>query len=140
MSKTGPVIILEDDIEDQELLTDAFKEIGFINPLMFFTNGVLALEYLKQSTEQPFLIFSDINLPLMNGLQFREYINADEYLRLKSIPFIFFTTSASKISVEKAYMMTTQGYFIKENTFASLKETLKIIVEYWSKCKHPNSL
>ena len=139
MSKSGPILILEDDHEDQELLGDALKELGILNQLVFFTNGVSALEYLQATPEQPFIIFSDINLPLMNGLQFREHIDADEKLRRKSIPFIFFTTSGNKLSIEKAYDMTVQGYFTKENTFNTIKETLKLIVDYWTKCKHPNS-
>jgi CheY-like chemotaxis protein len=139
MSKTGPVIILDDDLEDQELLRDAFKELGILNPLLFFNNGVSALEYLQADHEQPFLILSDINLPLMNGLQFREHIAADEFLRRKSIPFVFLSTSADKSGLDMAYELTVQGYFIKESTYSAIKETIKQIYDYWSRCRHPNS-
>src|SRR5436190_6456243 len=103
MSKTGPILILDDDPDDQEIINDAIKATGLLNKLIFFSNGKEALKYLIETTEQPFIIFSDVNLPIMNGLQFREEIDKDEHLRKKSIPFIFFSTSASQASVEKAY-------------------------------------
>jgi len=139
MSKTGPFVILEDDHDDQELLRDALKELGVLNSLHFFNNGVTALEYLKSTEDQPFIIFCDINLPLMNGLQFRQHIEDDERLRMKSIPFVFFTTSGDSNGINRAYKLTVQGYFTKENTFPAIKETLKLIIDYWAKCRHPDS-
>ena len=139
MSRTGPILILEDDHEDQELFRDAFREIGVLNPLVFFHDGVSALEYL-QNSEQPFIIFSDINLPLMDGFQFRKKISENYEMMKKSIPFIFFTTSSEKAGVEKAYEMTVQGYFTKGNNFEELKQILQIITSYWSYCKNPNSV
>jgi len=138
--KQGVIIIVEDDVEDQELFREAIAELGVMNPLIFFNEGVTALDYLQKTPDQPFIIFCDINIPLMNGLQLREHIDADERLRKKSIPFVFYTTSLNKDEINKAYSLTIQGYFIKENSFAETKEAIKLILGYWDKCKHPNSL
>ena len=138
--KQGVIIIIEDDIEDQELFREAITELGIMNPLIFFNEGVSGLEYLQKTPDQPFIIFCDINVPLMNGIQLREHIDADERLRKKSIPFIFYTTSLNRAEINKAYNLTVQGYFIKENSFSATKETIKLILDYWGKCKHPNSM
>ena len=140
MSKMGSIILVEDDVEDQELFGEAISELGVKNPMLCFNNGKSVLDYLIQTTEQPFIIFCDINIPLIDGLQLREQIDADEQLRKKSIPFVFFTTSLNKQEIDTAYNLTVQGFFTKENTFASTKETLKLILDYWGKCKHPNSI
>jgi CheY-like chemotaxis protein len=139
MSKNNPVVILEDDPEDQELIQEAFKELGILNPLRIFSTGDEVLNYLRSTHEQPFIILSDINLPGMNGLELREEIDKDKELRKKSIPFLFFTTASDQYAIEKAYELTVQGYFVKENMFSDLKATIKLMVDYWSKCKHPNS-
>jgi CheY-like chemotaxis protein len=78
-----------------------------------------------------------MNMPRMSGLELRRRINEDEILRRKSIPFVFFTTAASKQQVEEAYDLTVQGFFIKEPSFIETQRTFKLILEYWDKCKHP---
>jgi len=135
--KQGPIIVVEDDVEDQELFGEAISELGILNPVVFFNEGVSGLEYLQKTAEQPFIIFCDINVPLMNGLQLREHIDADETLRRKSFPFIFYTSSLNKSEIIKAYKLTVQGFFVKENSFADTKETIRLIIDYWGKCKHP---
>ena len=76
----------------------------------------------------------------MNGIDLRKEINEDPALREKSIPFVFFSTAASPDQIRKAYDLTVQGFFIKQPTFAETEDTLKCILTYWSKCKHPNKV
>ena len=138
-SKKGPLVIVEDDIDDQEIIKEVFESLGLSNTLLLFTDGFEALTYLQTTTDQPFLILCDINLPKLNGLELREQINADDRLRRKSVPFIFFSTDASRDAVEKAYDLTVQGFFIKNHTLQELTDTLGLIIAYWSQCKHPNN-
>lgn len=137
--KAGPIIILEDDEDDVEIMTEAFRQMETENELIFFGNGRLLLDYLMSTREQPFLIISDINVPVMNGLEVREKIDANPYLRKKSIPFIFLTTSRDFSGVDKAYEMTVQGYFFKPSDFKDLKLMIAQIMGYWDVCVHPNS-
>src|SRR5688572_548563 len=99
-SKGGPLIIVEDDIDDQDIIKEVFESLGLSNTLLLFSDGYDALRYLKTTTDQPFLILCDINLPKLNGLELRELINADPWLRRKSVPFIFFSTNASRDAIE----------------------------------------
>jgi len=62
MNKRGPIIIIEDDLDDQEILTDVFNELNYINEIIFFADAKKALEYLKSTEIEPFIIFSDINM------------------------------------------------------------------------------
>jgi len=139
MIKKGPILIAEDDYEDQEVLREVFTSLGIKNELCFFENGKELLDYLLTTTEQPFLILSDVNLPGMNGHEVKEQINENVALRVKSIPFIFLTTTVDPAVLEKAYLLMVQGYFQKENSIEGIAKQIKSIVEYWSACRHPNS-
>ena len=92
MPKNGPIIIIEDDMDDRHILSDALSDAGVLNELIFFENGPDAFEYLKSSSSQPFLIFCDVNLPRQNGIEFKREMDADPELRAMSIPFIFYMT------------------------------------------------
>src|SRR5690606_30098286 len=107
--KSGPIIVIEDDIEDQQLLDEIFKNLNFPNRIIFFSDGKDALDYLNATEEQPFLILSDINMPKMDGFAVRNQIYMNE--KLKCIPYLFFTTGVDKKTVYDAYAMSVQGFF-----------------------------
>ena len=71
MNKRGPIVIIEDDTDDQEILSDIFKELDYNNKLIFFADSVQALEYLTDTDIEPFLVLSDINMPKLNGMELR---------------------------------------------------------------------
>ena len=137
MNKTGPIIIIEDDVDDQDILTDVCKELKYVNELIFFGDSVKALEYLTETDIEPFLVLSDINMPRLNGLELREKVINNEDLRLKSIPYLFFSTSAEQRHVIDAYSRSIQGFFIKPTSYDKLKAVITKIVEYWQECESP---
>ncbi|MBA4166122.1 MAG: response regulator [Chitinophagaceae bacterium] len=138
MNKTGPIIIIEDDPDDQELLNQLFVELGLVNELRIFSDGATALEYLMAPQIRPFLILSDINMPLMNGFQLRSRILNDSVLAEKCIPFLFCTTGASASVVREAYKHSVQGIFQKPSLYEDWKQTLQSVVQYWSVAISPN--
>lgn len=138
MNKTGPIIIIEDDIDDQEILEDIFRELNYLNKLIFFGDSQEALDFLIQTEIEPFLVISDINMPKLSGLELREKVINNEDLRLKSIPYLFFSTSAEQKHVIDAYSRSIQGFFIKPKSYDELKQMMMKIVEYWQECESPN--
>ena len=138
MNKTGPIVIIEDDIDDQDMLTEIFQELNYENELVFFGDSLQALEYLTDTAIEPFLVLSDINMPKLNGMELREKIHNNEDLRLKSIPYLFFSTSAEQKHVIDAYSRSIQGFFVKPNNYEKLKAVIIKIVEYWQECESPN--
>ncbi|HVG15898.1 MAG TPA: response regulator [Chitinophagaceae bacterium] len=138
MNKKGPIIIIEDDLDDQEILNEIFKRLDYPNEVTFYTDGNEALEYLNRTDAQPFLILSDINMPRIDGFELRRKIFTNEQLQTKCIPYLFFTTGASKKAVIDAYAMSVQGFFAKPNTVAALENTIRKIVEYWQECISPS--
>ena len=131
-------MIIEDDLDDQEVLIEIFKDLGYVNKIIYFHDGNDALAYLNKSDVQPFLILSDINMPKISGFELRNKVFTDQQLQSKCIPYLFFTTSANKKSVVDAYSMSVQGFFVKPSSMQALENTIRKIVEYWQECIAPN--
>lgn len=138
MDKAGPIIIVEDDIDDQEILKDILAELSVPNEILFFKNAIDALSHLNNTEITPFILFSDFNLPRMTGVELKDEIRESANDRIKSVPFIFFTTAAPKNVVFKAYLKNAQGFFLKPNSFTELKELIDTIIKYWS-CSQPTN-
>jgi CheY-like chemotaxis protein len=138
MQKAGPIVVIEDDPDDQAVLDEIFKKLNYQNEVIFFSDGYVALDYIIKSNVQPFLILSDINMPRLNGFELRKKIHNNEELRIRCIPYLFFTSAANREAVTDAYSMSAQGFFIKPNTMAHLENTIRKIVEYWQECYAPN--
>ena len=137
MPKSGPIIIVEDDHDDQELLKEVFEELNIPNILRFFNSCMDAFDYLLTTIEKPFIIISDINLPAMTGFDLKQRINQDEYLRRKNIPFVFLSTNSEKTMIAKAFDLLAQGYFIKPVKLSDIKEMIVKIIDYWKVSSRP---
>ena len=138
MNKAGPIIIIEDDLDDQELLNDVFASLSYPNEIIFFSDGEQALQYLTATLIEPFIIFSDINMPRLSGMELREKIHENEDLRIKSIPYLFFSTSAEQSYIIDAYSKSIQGFFVKPSNYEEIRDTIRVIIEYWLRCVSPN--
>ena len=135
----GPIIVIDDDPDDREVLKDIFEKVNYPNVVRYFDDGETALEYLNRTDVIPFLILSDINMPVLDGFALRDKVKIDARLQLKCIPYLFFTTASNQQVIIDAYSKSVQGFFIKPNSIASLEKTIRVIMEYWLLCASPNN-
>lgn len=141
MSKPGPIVIVEDDYDDKEIFESIVRDLSFTNRIEWFTEVTSAYDYLHETKENVFLILSDLNMPGKNGLQFKQLIDQTPGLRMRCIPFIFFSTNAIKTEVLQAYeQVPVQGFFKKGTNYSQMKEMVEVILKYWTYCKHPNGM
>jgi CheY-like chemotaxis protein len=138
IDKEGPIIVIEDDPDDQFVLDVVFKKLAYSNEVIYFSDGQQALDYLDRVESIPFLILSDINMPKLDGFALREKLHNDARLKLKCIPYLFFSTAIDQQMVINAYSVSVQGFFIKPNTMTELEETISAILRYWKLCAAPN--
>jgi CheY-like chemotaxis protein len=139
MKETRAILIVEDDPDDCELIQLALKDIGIENEQRCFKNGKEALDYLHSTEEKTFLILSDVNMPVLDGLELKRKINTNDKLRTQSIPFVFLSTSNAKKDINAAYDLLAQGFFTKPDKFDALINLLKSVTSYWKIAKHPVS-
>lgn len=95
------------------------------------------MEYLT-STKIKLFIFSDINMPKINGMELRDKVRENKELEIKSIPYLFFTTTAEQKNVIDAYSKSIQGFFIKPSNYNEIKDVMKTVIEYWKICVSPD--
>ena len=138
LNKRGPIIIIEDDADDQEFLTEVFRKLNYPNKILFFFDGEQALDYIKTSDSPPFLILSDINMPKLDGFALRKRLKTDSKLSDRCIPYLFFSTASDQRSVIDAYSQSVQGFFVEQTTMVELEKTIGAIMEYWRRCAAPN--
>ncbi len=133
-----PIIVVDDDQDDLELLQQAFSELNVDNEIIVFDDGLKFLEYMKTTDNGTFFILCDINMSKLPGIELKKIIYDDERLRIKCVPFIFLSTSSASSSIMQAYSFGSQGYFIKPNSLEKLKSMLHAMITYWSESQHPN--
>ena len=136
MDKAGPIIIIDDDSDDQELLRDLFAELNLENEVHIFSEGESALDFLSDTSVRPFIIISDIKMPRMDGFELRNRL-AQRSEHSKSTPFLFFTTGSTAQVLNAAYSHSVQGIFQKPVKYIEWKETLNNILRYWTNCMAP---
>ena len=139
LNQNGPVIIIEDDIDDQQILTEVFQNLKYPNELLFFSDGHKALEFISAGNVLPFLILSDINMPKLTGFELRDKLKTDADLALRCIPYLFFSTALNQKTVIDAYSMSVQGFFVKQSSISEIEKTITVIMEYWKRCAAPNN-
>lgn len=135
--KTTPILIVDDDNDDRQLLQEAWQELGYPNALHFFNNADEVLDYLYKEQVVPFLILCDVNIPKMDGFAFKEKLVEDTEMNYRSIPFVFWSSEVSNKQIQRAYDLGVNGFFVKGNTFDEIKQSLIDIVNYWQKSKVP---
>lgn len=138
MNKKGPIVLIDDDQDDLHLLIEIFSDLNLPNEIHLFKNVDSVVNFLRKPDVDPFLIISDINMPVVNGFRLRETILADPQTNCRNVPYIFFTTSTMLKVVANGKGQTFQGIFKKPARHSEWKETLSSIVKYWTLSMPPD--
>ncbi len=134
MLSNNPILLLEDDIVDVMAIKRALTQLNISNPLVVKENGEEGLDYLKTHEELPGIIFLDINMPKMNGIEFLTEIKPNE--RLAQIPVVILTTSNDQQDKLATFAKGISGYMIKPVDYSQFKKMLQTIAEYWKLSEH----
>ncbi|MDJ1502120.1 response regulator [Xanthocytophaga agilis] len=134
----GPIVIVNDDDDEQFILEKIFQELNTTRERLYFTSTAAAFEYLTGGGPTPFLIICDMILPVENGVEFKKRIDTQPQLKIKSIPFIFMSNAISNTVLVDSYAsLALQGVFETPFDYNDLKNLIEIILTYWSVCKQP---
>ena len=111
MNKNGPVVIIEDDLDDQEFLSVIFKNLNYPNKLKFFANGFQAFDFLSTTEEIPFIILSDVHMPRISGFDLKNKIKSDCESGVQCVPFLFFSTTSTESMLVDAILSLLKDIF-----------------------------
>jgi CheY-like chemotaxis protein len=135
MRTKSPILLVEDDKVDQMSVKRAMKDSGISNQLLIASNGEEALAILNRPDTRPGMIFLDLNMPKMNGMEFLAELKQND--ALKAIPVIVLTTSGMHQEKNKAYSLGICGYMIKPVNYAEFLDMFKAIDRYWAFSEMP---
>ena len=130
------IFIADDDEDDRFLFTNALKDIDEGIVCEFATDGKNALSLLKSTKHLPDILFLDLNMPKINGLECLRRIKND--IRLTSIPVVIFTTSQNPDDVEATHRLGANVYFSKPSDYNILKQKLTRILNLNFQSGNPN--
>ncbi|MFC4478711.1 response regulator [Flavobacterium chungangensis] len=121
------IVIAEDDIDDADVITETFTKNPNFSKVSLVANGEELLNYLKNgSNENPDVILTDINMPIIDGIEaLQEILSNDE---LKKIPCFVYSTSINPSYKEKCDDMGVKAYLIKPYSFEAFAEIPKTIL------------
>jgi two-component system, response regulator len=139
------IILVEDNPYDAELTLRALQSRGLADKLVAFPDGVEALDFLfgngiyasRNPAVSPKVIFLDLKLPRINGLEVLQRIKADA--RTKTIPVVILTSSQEEKDVVGSYNLVVNSYLVKPVDFDKFHRMVEELGLYWlSLNKVPN--
>lgn len=128
------VLLVDDDSIDRMAMIRAFRTLKVANPVIEAHDGVEALSILrgiagKPKLQPPFIIFLDLSMPRMDGLEFLAEIRSDPNLET-SIVFVL-TTSKADEDRTAAYRHHIAGYIVKADFASEFWRVVDMIDHYW---------
>jgi CheY-like chemotaxis protein len=135
-----PILLVEDNPMDLDLMLQAFKESNVVNPLCVCRDGEEALQFIEthltpDDPKLPVLVLLDLRLPKVDGIEVLR--QARQRPVWKRIPFIVVTTSREDTDISSAYEYGVNSYIVKPVTFAAFAEVVKHIKAYWLLTNEP---
>lgn len=126
-----PILIIEDDQVDVMTIKRAMKEIHVANPMVHVENGEEALAFLRDpGNTKPCIILLDLNMPVMNGIEFLQIAKYDA--ELKRFPVVVLTTSEEQQDKVNSFDLGVAGYMAKPVDYKQFVNVIRSIDLYWT--------
>jgi two-component system, chemotaxis family, response regulator Rcp1 len=128
------ILLVEDNPGDHRLTKEALHEGKVYNNLHWVTDGVEALDFLKQrgkytKAPRPDIILLDLNLPKKDGREVLSEIKQDDDLR--AIPVVILTTSQAEEDVLRSYDLHANCYVTKPVDLEKFIVVVQSIDRFW---------
>ncbi|HVR62715.1 MAG TPA: response regulator [Polyangia bacterium] len=138
MSHQQIILLVEDNDDDAELTTRAFRQAKVANPVVRVGDGIEALDYLlgrgkytgRDTADMPAVVLLDLNLPRLSGLEVLATLRADE--RTKRQPVVVLTSSADERDRLTAYHHNANSYVQKPVDYDRFVDAARQLGLYWT--------
>ncbi len=136
------ILHVEDDQVDQLVVKRFLGKLSRVSAIYHAYNGVEALDKLRGENGQtrldpmPNIILADINMPMINGIEFVHELRQDP--NLKHLMVYILTTSNDAHDIVNAYQEQVAGYIIKPVDLNEFERTVKVLEDFWKICVFPS--
>jgi CheY-like chemotaxis protein len=131
------ILLVDDDEIDVMTVRRAFSRANIANQIYVATNGLEALEMLRNDgiPAARRLILLDLNMPRMNGIELLRELRSDPALQMLTV--IVLTTSNEDRDRVDAFQLNVAGYLLKPVTFHAFAEVMATLNKYWTLMEMP---
>ena len=128
------ILLVEDDDDHAELVARALDDYGVQIELTRLKDGAHALDYLQRrgqwtSAPRPDVVFLDLRLPRVDGLDVLRQIKSDP--ELAALPVVVLTTSGADRDLLTAYRSHVNAYVVKPVDHETLDRMLRETSAFW---------
>lgn len=132
--RSANILMVEDDLDDALLLRESFRQNRFATQLFHVENGKQCMDFLYKreaysDAPTPDVILLDLNMPVMDGREVLEKIEADEQLR--HLPVVVLTTSSNEEDILQMYKLRCSSYIVKPVDFHKFQSMVTELTNYW---------
>ena len=138
-----PILLVEDNPDDQALTLRAIKRNNIANDVIVVEDGKEALDFffgpggcaINIKNDLPAVILLDIKLPKIDGIEVLRRIRADE--RTSSIPVVVLTSSNEDTDLVNSYKLGCNSYIRKPVDFNQFVDAARQLGLYWLMLNEP---
>jgi len=131
------ILLVEDNPNDAEITIRSLKKHRLSNKLIWLDDGAKAIDFLfaqgvysnRDITNTPKVIFLDLKLPKVDGLEVLEKIKSSK--SLCKIPVVVLTSSKEEQDVVKSYNLGVNSYIVKPVEFENFAKAIADAGFYW---------
>lgn len=123
------IVLVEDDPDDVYFFRQVIKKSDIELRLTNLSDGFELLEFLNRKQDEQFLIFLDLNMPRMSGLEVLAHLKEQKLINKHIV--IAYTTSDYNKDIEEAYDLGAKSYIVKPSNQAELSSLIQSALDYW---------
>ena len=137
------ILLVEDDPDEEQLALVAFEQSGIKDRVVVARDGQEAVDYMlaqgphknRDITEVPRVVFLDINLPKLNGIDVLKQLRSNEHTSL--VPVVLLTTSDEANDRIEGYRHGANSFIRKPNDFDEFIASIHKLGSYWLDLNNP---
>jgi CheY-like chemotaxis protein len=128
------ILLVDDDADCRMLIRDAINECKVSNKIFEVSDGREALAFLNREgryaqAPRPGLVFMDIEMPVMNGLEALRQIRANP--RHSDVPVVMMTGVCGEEQMQQAAALGANSYTVKPANAEQFLRTVLASTNYW---------
>jgi CheY-like chemotaxis protein len=142
MNAAQPILLAEDNPRDAELALAAMEEEHISDKVVLCRDGAEVLDYLycrgqfkSRLRGNPAVVFLDLKMPKVNGLEVLRTIKAD--INLRPIPVVMLTSSREERDLAESYALGANAYVVKPVEFHKFLSAVKELGTFWGVINEP---
>ncbi|NEV94004.1 response regulator [Psychroflexus sp. YR1-1] len=136
------ILLVEDNKSDAMLTMRALQKHKLVNHITHLSDGAEALDFVfgegeyadRNIEEKPKVIFLDLKMPKVDGLEVLRILKGDE--RTKLIPIVMMTSSKEEKDIIESHKLGVNSYVVKPVGFENFSKTIADLGFYWLFLNH----